>query len=135
MLSHAQLVKVSEAEIDISRELSAFNGSYWKEAKVELQAQHLEMAIWILLFETGNPVGAHCNFVSILKNHMPDFEGINITVSYSVADGKRETILGILDGRGEIFSESFEKRFDKKFQCQVDIDESWIFSTTNSKKN
>jgi hypothetical protein len=134
MLSHAQLVKVSEAEIRFSRELAAFNGSCWKEAKVELQAQHLEMAIWILLFEGDSPVDAHYKFVSVLKNHMPYFEDINITVSYSVADGKKETILGIFDGRGEIFSESFDKHFDKKFQSQMDIDESWIFSATHSKK-
>lgn len=128
------LQEITKIEAALAADLHFEDRILWKESKIEFQSIHKEIGIWILLYFDSDTFLIHQSMKKILNSYISKLVGVNVTLSYSVADAKFEQLIALFDNVNEIFDKDLDRYFDYNRYDKIPIDESWVFSSKNSSR-
>lgn len=134
MKKFTNLQEITKIEAALAADLHFEDRILWKESKIEFQAIHKEIGIWILLYFDNDPLLIHEYMKKILNNYINKLVNVNVTLSYSFADTEFEQLVALFDNKDEIFDNNLDRYFDYNRYDKIQIDESWVFASKNSSR-
>ncbi len=83
--------KINDAYDELSKAISALDGTSWKASKSEVQSQYSEIPFWILIFDESDLAVVHTAFQTEFAKVRDRLEPAQCTLSYVFVGDDEET--------------------------------------------